>query len=329
LLKLAEIIGTSYVAIPTFEEPLGKTEILELAEFQACCAYKSRRYYCALDGYEGALRADALNIAAAIQARSEPSVVMKHRPGRLIVIRHGESEHNVDKDILKSVPDDAVHLTERGWSQALAAGEEIRKIIGDSEATFIVSPYVRTRETFHAMAKAWKGQDFSTEYVLTSDGAPSGLKWLEDFRLREMEFGNFEDPEKMKEHRASRKKYGEFYYRFPDGGESCADVLGRMSSFLVWLERHWELHPDYNNYVIVSHGIAINCLLMRWFNYSVDEFYSYENFTNCEYAVLEESAQGRLELQFVVRNVNDRQERFEARARKPNSSLKHRQMRFN
>jgi hypothetical protein len=39
-------------------------------------------------------------------------------PKRLILVRHGESEGNVDHTIYASVADNALHLTERGWLQA-------------------------------------------------------------------------------------------------------------------------------------------------------------------------------------------------------------------
>ena len=39
-------------------------------------------------------------------------------PKRLILVRHGESEGNVDPLIYASVADNALHLTDRGWLQA-------------------------------------------------------------------------------------------------------------------------------------------------------------------------------------------------------------------
>ena len=44
------------------------------------------------------------------------------KPKRLILVRHGESQGNVDQNVYASVPDHALHLTERGWTQALCAG---------------------------------------------------------------------------------------------------------------------------------------------------------------------------------------------------------------
>lgn len=52
-------------------------------------------------------------------------------PKRLILVRHGESEGNIDPLLYCRVPDNAMHLTELGYEQAVAAGKSIKKIIGD------------------------------------------------------------------------------------------------------------------------------------------------------------------------------------------------------
>jgi broad specificity phosphatase PhoE len=186
-------------------------------------------------------------------------------PKRLILVRHGESEGNVDQEIYKSTADNALHLTAAGWKQAIGAGKRMKAIIGDESTYFITSPYARTRETFNGLAQSFGGVD--------------SLNWSEDPRLREQDFGNYQDPEKMKAWKKERKDFGTFYYRYPSG-ESPADVFDRVSSFMESLHRMWSEHPTRaDNYVLVIHGMTIQCFLMRWFKYSVDEFSSTANFT--------------------------------------------------
>ena len=43
------------------------------------------------------------------------------------------------------------------------------------------------------------------------------LYYREDPRLREQEWGNFQNPELMDEIMKERRKIGAFYYRFPTG----------------------------------------------------------------------------------------------------------------
>lgn len=52
-------------------------------------------------------------------------------PKRLILVRHGESEGNMDPLLYCHVPDNAMHLTELGFEQAVAAGKSIKNIIGN------------------------------------------------------------------------------------------------------------------------------------------------------------------------------------------------------
>jgi broad specificity phosphatase PhoE len=44
------------------------------------------------------------------------------KPNRIILIRHGESEGNLDNSLYKTTPDYALKLTQRGVSQAKQAG---------------------------------------------------------------------------------------------------------------------------------------------------------------------------------------------------------------
>lgn len=108
-------------------------------------------------------------------------------------------------------------------------------------------------------------------------------------RIREQDFGNFQDPDKTLQCKKDRYKFGSFYYRFPDGGESCADVYDRVCGFLDTLKRHWTQHTNINNYVLVVHGLTISALLFKLCGYSIDDFYTFKNFTNGEFCVLEKT----------------------------------------
>jgi len=85
-----------------------------------------------------------------------------HLPDRLVLIRHGESLGNVNSDLYGEVPDNAMPLTDFGWEQAYAAGrvlkDEILKDLQEGDCSrvhFVVSPYVRTVETFNGIVSAW------------------------------------------------------------------------------------------------------------------------------------------------------------------------------
>jgi len=51
----------------------------------------------------------------------------------------------------------------------------------------------------------------------------------EEPRIREQDFGNFQNNNKMKAVKEVRQRFGRFFYRFPEG-ESAADVFDRVTS---------------------------------------------------------------------------------------------------
>ncbi|TYH40815.1 hypothetical protein ES332_D12G272800v1 [Gossypium tomentosum] len=141
------------------------------------------------------------------------------RPRRIILVRHGESEGNVDETVYTRVPDPKIDLTEKGKAEAEECGWRIREMIekdgaNDWKVYFYVSPYKRTLETLRHLGLAFERSRIS------------GMR--EEPRIREQDFGNFQDREKMRLDKALRLRYGRFFYRFPNG-ESAADVYDRIT----------------------------------------------------------------------------------------------------
>ena len=179
------------------------------------------------------------------------------KPKNIFLIRHGQSEGNVDKKIYHTKPDYALELTELGRQQAFDAGVEIKVEIPTGTIQYYVSPYWRTRQTFQEVSKVLGYCD----------------NFREDCRIREQEWaGRLRDP--STDYNAieeERDSFGHFYYRI-NGAENCADVFDRVSDFLNTLHRDFtkDHYPD--NVVIVSHGMTMRLFLMRWYHYSVEEF---------------------------------------------------------
>lgn len=196
------------------------------------------------------------------------------KPKRILLIRHGQSISNVDKQVYTHTPDYAVTLTDKGRAQAKEVGEKIYENMGIGDGLgFYISPYFRTRETYLGISGFYKerGLDDKIKFV------------YEDPRLREEEWlGKLRTPDAkcIVDIEKERDKYGTFYYRF-DGGESCADVYNRVSGFLDTLFRDFEKPSFPSTAVIVSHGMTLRVLLMRWFHWSVEEFEVLKNPKNC------------------------------------------------
>lgn len=174
------------------------------------------------------------------------------------LVRHGQSLANANAFDPQLAGDFRTPLTELGVAQARAAGEAIGRefILG---SLVYLSPYLRTRQTLDAM--------------LLGAGAtredPLGV--YEDPRLREQDhgYGN------LKDQAQKRETHGWFYYRY-EGGESPADCYDRTSGFLESMMRQVE-RKDASRVVIVTHGMALRCFVMRFLRLTIEQFEVIEN----------------------------------------------------
>ena len=105
-----------------------------------------------------------------------------NRPRRIILIRHAESQGNANRQLYSSVPDHRLEITELGVQQALETGRKLKELVGHESCTFFISPFTRARQTFDSIVSAFPEKQFIVR---------------EDPRLREQEFGNYQDPAQM------------------------------------------------------------------------------------------------------------------------------------
>ena len=206
--------------------------------------------------------------------------LLQRRPRRIVLLRHGQSEGNANKTAYSMVPDSQIALTERGFAQGTVAGLQIRQLVGNETVRLFYSPYLRAQQTMLAVLQA-----FDSQKVQIS---------LEP-RLREQDFGNFQDVEAMDAVLNERMKFGRFYYRFPNG-EAGTDVFDRMASFITYLFRTMNDAGCYempngarqaDNYVLITHGLLMRIFCMCYLRWTVTEFEQVWNPSNCEIWVLE------------------------------------------
>lgn len=153
-----------------------------------------------------------------------------------------------------------------------------------------VSPYMRTMQTLYEL-----GMTLGTDRIL-------GVR--EEPRIREQDFGNFQDAgmTKLKRERAG---FGRFFFRFPNG-ESAADVYDRVTSFRETLRNDIDFGrfacerlgctTDDCTVIIVTHGLTLRVFLMRWYKWTTEMFDRLHNPGNAELVVMERGAGGRYSL---------------------------------
>ncbi|MGN6155427.1 MAG: histidine phosphatase family protein [Sphingomicrobium sp.] len=188
----------------------------------------------------------------------------QHWPARLWLVRHGQSQGNVAREIADEarkheigidIRDVDVPLSELGHEQAKAAGNWFASLPEDERPEVILSsPYLRARQT---------------SKIICESGALAGgpQHTILDERLREREFGIFDRlttagiRARFPEEAAHRQMLGKFYHR-PPGGESWADVILRLRSALNTIN----LHYSDKRVLVVCHQVVVLC-----FRYILEE----------------------------------------------------------
>jgi broad specificity phosphatase PhoE len=198
-------------------------------------------------------------------------------PMDLYLVRHGESEANVivnagqhgDNSLFTqdnvTVPDRSWRLTAKGRKQAYCIG---RWLVDQQQLfdRYLVSPYVRTRETAATMA------------------LPKA-RWEETRVLRERSWGEIstvtQDEFKTNYARNWMFKKTDPLYWCPPAGESIADVAeNRVHNLLTALNRRAEAQ----SVVAVTHGDFMLAMMLTLEDLSDEEFLrraEAETITNC------------------------------------------------
>lgn len=193
------------------------------------------------------------------------------KPKRIILIRHGESEANVDRYLFGRIPDYTIELTEKGRRQAQEAGRILKELVGDESLYFYISPFWRARSTFECIASAFPRSQFS---------------YSEEPRLREQEWGYLRSKEEFDRICHERNEYGSFYYRI-HGGEAGTDVYDRVNDLLGSLFRDFDNEAFPENCVLLTHGLTMRLFIMRYFHLTVEDFESMLPPKNCQPIILE------------------------------------------
>ena len=153
-----------------------------------------------------------------------------------LLMRHGESDKNVEPRIVTNQPDAPYHLTEKGKKQVCDSAAALK----DQVDLIVTSPVLRAKETAELVADTLGLADDTI---------------LVDERIREIEHGVYEG-----------KPLEEFYADFPvnldrfeakpEGGENWNDIRRRMGEFLYDLEARYQG----KRILIVSHGDPMTLL---------------------------------------------------------------------
>lgn len=170
------------------------------------------------------------------------------------------------------------------------------------------SPYKRALDTWEIIEDYLECENEDILQISNKIHMKKGVKVIgfrEEPRIAEQQFGNFQNPHKVRTAKSERRTFGRFFFRFPNG-ESGLDVYSRCSSFLATLSRDIkqidQRYSSFNrcerndvdedamenmNILIVCHGLTLRLLLMRYFMLTVEEFENSYNSQNAKLVVMD------------------------------------------
>ncbi|XP_060182638.1 phosphoglycerate mutase-like protein AT74 [Lycium barbarum] len=120
----------------------------------------------------------------------------RRMPKRIILVRHGESEGNVDKNVYATVPDHKVQLTKKGKEQAKKAGELIRGVVGNNNCKvyFYNTGFVESLWRDIDMDKIPHSANDNLNIVIISHGPTVGVLLVRFFRWTAEQVENLTSP---------------------------------------------------------------------------------------------------------------------------------------
>jgi broad specificity phosphatase PhoE len=205
---------------------------------------------------------------------------------RILLIRHGESEGNVNPESYTEKGDWNIGLTDKGIEQAQCAGIFLREHFRqttDKWPLFFVSGYRRPQETL------------SGAYAHFSDafeGAPK--EPYTDPRLSEQSFGGLNLLQKLAQQDSALGEHAYMQLQLSKAfiktdpikakalfGESILETIANVKAFIDGsLQRDLDEGHDY--IVIFAHGRVITSFLANWFHVPFDQLKSLKNPKNCD-----------------------------------------------
>jgi broad specificity phosphatase PhoE len=144
---------------------------------------------------------------------------MEHIEKRwLIILRHGESEGNVDEQIYKDKPTSELKLTETGKKQATSAGRSIVSQIVRGRVAIFCSSFDRALGTMEKVKDELSaaGIEIKSETILDD--------------LKEQKYGNAAGLAYIADRKESRQKYDNYEYCFPQGSLTMNMILTLLTS---------------------------------------------------------------------------------------------------
>ena len=206
-------------------------------------------------------------------------------PRKIIVMRHAESEEDIDKTVYARTADLDIALSKNGEAQSVNVSSRLSGLLDGSTVHFYISPGFRLRQTYELIASRFPNtitHSFSVETLI--------LK----------QFWGDVTVENRREIEITRYKEWVLVYRFPNG-ESGAQLIERFRMFVENIRSEFQKDSFPENIVIITHGFEMRVFLMVWFGWSASYFERLANPRNCDMVTLSLQSDGSYALNEVLK----------------------------
>lgn len=242
---------------------------------------------------------------------------------RIFLVRHGESEGNIDENIYKHTADHDIALTDLGLEQARECGKflneyldknpaqpslnfggqvnpQLNQMVGQLFGTLMAMQKQsnQPQAPYSAQLRLWNSpyrRTRETASLIENAIKPHVRDTREDVLLCEQQWGLFDGltKEEQQEQFPLESKYlrkqidsnGKFWARFPQG-ESAFDVAIRLKHFFGTIKRDEE-DKQIQDVVVVCHGNTLRLFTMMWLHKPYEFFETEPNPGNCAIRLIE------------------------------------------
>lgn len=195
----------------------------------------------------------------------------------LFLVRHGESEGNINKAKYFEKLDCDIELTEKGRSDAIKAANKIMDLSDMLRDNKINYPLEKETIQYNVFYSSYERARQTANIIyggMTQYRGYNVNKFIETPLCREREWGGLRDIVGMGK---KTEDHFNFYYT-PTSGESFADCFHRVATFHQWLLQT----SSYDNNIVVAHGEFNKLYLMYLLNWTFEEFDKWKNPKNGE-----------------------------------------------
>lgn len=189
---------------------------------------------------------------------------------QIFLVRHAQSEEDVDPNIRNGVHDSRIAITSTGKSQV----ENIAKILypkisGYKHIKIVTSPSNRAYQTMSLFCSYFPAISFEV---------------VREKCIKNLNWGNV-DETTLKEVEQERYRVGVLYFQFPKG-DNTSELVKRIEKYIERLIRDGHDETYSECVIIFTHGFALRIITKALLNMSDEEFRYLSNPPNCYVATV-------------------------------------------